>query len=71
MSFLAIFTQEKDGRFSVTVPALPGCFSEGDTLDEAKKNIQEAMELYLEGEDVEQMNIQMAMSIDLPEKKYA
>ncbi len=71
MSFLAIFTQEKDGRFSVTVPALPGCFSEGDTLDEAKKNIQEAMELYMEGENIEQMNVQMAMSIDLPEKKYA
>ena len=71
MSFLAIFTQEKDGRFSVTVPALPGCFSEGDTLDEAKKNIKEAMELYMEGENIEQMNVQMAMSIDLPEKKYA
>ncbi len=32
----------------VTVPLLPGCVSEGDTLAIAKKNIQEAIELYIE-----------------------
>ena len=42
--------QEEDG-FTVYVPALPGCLSEGDTFEEAKTNIQEAIELYLE--DVE------------------
>jgi predicted RNase H-like HicB family nuclease len=30
------------------VPILPGCISEGDTFEEAKKNIVEAIELYLE-----------------------
>ena len=29
------------------VPALPGCVSEGDSLDEARQNIREAIELYL------------------------
>ena len=30
------------------VPSLPGCISEGETLDEAMRNIREAVELYLE-----------------------
>ncbi len=46
--FYAIFEQEEDGGFSVSVPALPGCFSQGDTFEEAMKNIEEAIALYLE-----------------------
>ncbi len=38
MDFFAVFEQEKDGRFSVSVPALPGCFSQGDTFEEARVN---------------------------------
>ena len=37
-----------EGGYTVHVPSLPGCISEGDTLDEALANIQEAVELYLE-----------------------
>lgn len=37
-----------EGGFTVHVPALPGCVSEGDTEDEAMANIREAVELYLE-----------------------
>jgi predicted RNase H-like HicB family nuclease len=33
------------------VPSLPGCISEGDTKEEALKNIREAIELYLEPVD--------------------
>ncbi|MEK9159443.1 MAG: type II toxin-antitoxin system HicB family antitoxin [Patescibacteria group bacterium] len=73
MSFLTVFTQEDDGRFSVSVPTLPGCFSQGDTLEEAKRNIQEAIELYLDDDLVEEpsYNIQMVVSVDVPLKKYA
>ncbi|OGC81435.1 MAG: hypothetical protein A2V81_04245 [Candidatus Abawacabacteria bacterium RBG_16_42_10] len=53
MSFLAVFTQEKSGGFSVSVPALPGCFSQGNDINEAKKNIKEAIELYLEDENID------------------
>ncbi len=38
---------EEDG-YTVFVPALPGCISEGDTKEDALKNIREAIELYLE-----------------------
>ncbi len=40
---------EEEGGYTVTVPALPGCISEGDSLEEALENIKEAIELYLEG----------------------
>ena len=38
----------EEGGFTVTVPALPGCISEGDTREEALRNIREAIGLYLE-----------------------
>lgn len=50
LDFNAVFLEEKDGGYSVSVPALPGCFSEGDTFEEAMKNIQEAIGLYIEHE---------------------
>ena len=43
-----ILEQEEDGRYSVHCPALKGCHSQGETREEALKNIQEAIELYLE-----------------------
>ena len=46
--FYVVFEQEEDGGFSVSVPALPGCFSQGDTFEEALRNIEEAIALYLE-----------------------
>jgi len=37
-----------EGGYTVYVPSLPGCISEGETVEEALKNIQEAIELNLE-----------------------
>jgi predicted RNase H-like HicB family nuclease len=37
-----------DGGYTVTVPALPGCASEGDSKEDALRNIREAIQLYLE-----------------------
>jgi predicted RNase H-like HicB family nuclease len=39
---------EEEGGYTVTVPALPGCVTEGDTLDEALTMAQEAIAGYLE-----------------------
>lgn len=64
MAYLALFTKEKDGRFSVSIPALPGCFSQGESFEDATKNIEEAMELYLEGEQFEEP-VQVVAPIDL------
>jgi predicted RNase H-like HicB family nuclease len=38
----------EEGGYTVYVPALPGCISEGDTREEALANIKEALALYLE-----------------------
>ena len=48
MKFTVILEPQKDGGFTVSVPALPGCISEGVDREEALKNIKEAIELYLE-----------------------
>ena len=47
--FTVVFKPEKDqkGVFNVSVPALPGCLSFGESLTEARYNIREAIELYL------------------------
>jgi predicted RNase H-like HicB family nuclease len=42
-----VFSRDKDGYY-VYCPELPGCQSQGDTFEEARENIQEAVELYLE-----------------------
>ncbi len=46
-----VFEPSDEGGYTVYVPALPGCLSEGDTLEEARQNIREAIELYLEPVD--------------------
>jgi predicted RNase H-like HicB family nuclease len=44
----ALVIPEATGGYSVIVPALPGCCTQGDTLDEVKSNVVEATELWLE-----------------------
>ena len=49
MQYTVLFTpDEESGWFTVEVPALPGCHTQGETLDEAKTMAKEAIELYLE-----------------------
>ena len=48
MQYTAIFEAQADGGFHASCPSLPGCHSEGDTLDEAVANLREAITVYLE-----------------------
>ncbi len=48
MKFRVLIEQDEDGIFVATCPTLPGCVSEGKTRSEAKENIKEAIEGYLE-----------------------
>ena len=48
MKFKVIIHEAEGGGFWAEVPSLPGCFSQGETLEEVKKNIVEAIEAYLE-----------------------
>ncbi len=49
MKLKVLIHAESEGEFSVSAPALPGCHSQGDTLDESLANIREAADLWLEG----------------------
>ena len=48
MNLRIVLEPSEDGGFTVFVPTLPGCISEGESKEEALKNIREAIELYLE-----------------------
>jgi len=48
LSFSVIYEADPNGGYVAYVPSLSGCHSQGDNLEEAEKNIQEAIELYVE-----------------------
>ena len=48
MKLRIIIEQDEDGRFVATCPTLPGCVSQGDTRDQARTNITDAISGYLE-----------------------
>lgn len=48
MRFRIVIDQDEDGKFVANCPTLPGCWSQGDTREEAKRNIGDAIEGYLE-----------------------
>jgi predicted RNase H-like HicB family nuclease len=47
MKLTIVFESSDEGGYTVLAPSLPGCISEGDTLEEARTNIIEAIHLYL------------------------
>ncbi|NCQ18523.1 MAG: HicB family protein [Ignavibacteria bacterium CG_4_8_14_3_um_filter_37_9] len=49
MKFNIIIEKAEEGGFNVKVPALDGCFTQGDTEEEAMTNAKEAIVCYLEG----------------------
>jgi len=51
MLYPVIIHKDEGSVFGVTVPDFPGCTTAGDTLEEALANVQEAVELYMDGED--------------------
>jgi len=48
MRYTVLMNRNDEGGYTVTVPALPGCISEGADWDEALKNIEEAIAGYIE-----------------------
>lgn len=51
--YWARFFKEEDGRYSVDVPDMPGCFTCGDTIEEAYTYlVEEAMPLWLEDQQM-------------------
>ena len=49
MKFIVMLEPAEEGGFNVSVPALDGCFTQGETEEESLKNAKEAILCYLEG----------------------
>ena len=65
---IAIEKGDKKHTYGVVVPDLPGCFSAGDTLDEALTNAKEAILLHLEGLMDEKEPLPATKSLDAHQK---
>ncbi len=48
MEYLVLFEKAPDGTIWARVPDLDGCYSCGDTIEEAKENVKEAIALYID-----------------------
>jgi predicted RNase H-like HicB family nuclease len=50
--FTVVLTADlESGGYTATIPALPGCVSDGETIDDALRQIQDAIALYLQDEE--------------------
>lgn len=49
--FRIIIEQDEDGVYIASCPVLEGCYSQGETIDEAKKNIEDAIRLHIEARE--------------------
>lgn len=73
LKYTAIFEPAEEGGYVVTVPALPGCITEGDTFEEAVAMVKDAIEGYLavlkdEGEEIPQETDEIVVTkVSVPE----
>jgi len=73
--YTVVLETEKDGGFVVSVPALPGCFTQGDSRDEALRNAREAIAAYVEelrarGDEIPLEVRTETEYLELPELEY-
>ena len=75
-TFTVILDPNEDGNFTVTVPILPGCVTQGDTREEALEHAQEAIEGFLEvlklaGLPIPQEDVEVAVvTVQIPDSHY-
>ena len=48
LSYSVFYEQAAEGGYVAFVPSLPGCHTQGKTLEEAERNVKESIALYLE-----------------------
>jgi predicted RNase H-like HicB family nuclease len=62
MNFKVVLQRDEDGGYIISCPALPGCHSQGDSMDEALENIKEAIAGCLESLAEERTRLLFAAS---------
>ncbi len=73
VNYRILFREEPEGGYTVIVPALPGCVTFGETVDEAIAMAREAVEVYIEslrekGEEVpaEEGYLEYRLTVEVP-----
>lgn len=74
LKYTVILIPEEEGGYSVEVPALPGCYTQGGNRDEALSMVREAIELYLEsckahGEAIPQESGVESLTVEIRESR--
>ena len=64
MLYPILIHKDSGSVYGVTVPDLPGCFSAGDTMDEALQQAREAIELHIEGLLEDGLSVPLPQTID-------
>jgi antitoxin HicB len=70
LTYKILLHKEPEGRYTVTVPALPGCITYGENVDHAIEMAREAIEIYIEelqsrGEDIPDDSDTLEYSVSL------
>jgi len=71
LEYNVVFQEEKEGGYSVWVPELPGCASQGDTIEMALSNIKEAIQLYLDETKTKSASASFIKQFVIPVQVYA
>ena len=51
LQFKVLIEQDEDGLYVASVPELPGCYTQGKTLEQARERIKEVIQLVLEADE--------------------
>ncbi len=63
LQFKVLIEQDENGMYVASVPELPGCYTQGKTLEEARKRIKEAIELVLKSDrDIKEEKLKSPLS---------
>jgi predicted RNase H-like HicB family nuclease len=71
MRYPIVIHKDPDSSYGVTVPDIPGCFSAGDTLEEAMLNATEAIECHIEGLLIDDEEIPMPQPIEIHQPHFS
>ncbi|PZO20733.1 MAG: hypothetical protein DCF25_06020 [Leptolyngbya foveolarum] len=64
MRYPVVIHKDADSDYGVTVPDLPGCFSAGESINDAISGVTEAIECHIEGLLIDGENIPLSLSIE-------
>ena len=62
--FTVVVEQDEDGQYVASVPLLQGCYTQGDTYEEAMENIKDAIKLHIEARRALGEHIPIESAID-------